>query len=94
MAHEPQRISGTLSNAQLLADVRAQLSERLAQGDVGLGSVARALHMSDRTLRRRLSEHGTSYQSLLDEVRAGVACKLVEQAGPHTAFTRRLGLGE
>ncbi|HKP58874.1 MAG TPA: helix-turn-helix domain-containing protein [Polyangiales bacterium] len=95
MAHEPQRIPATLSNPQLLADVRAQLSERLAQGDVGLGSLARALHMSQRTLRRRLSEHGTSYQTLLDEVRAGVARKLVEQAAqPFELIAHQTGFAD
>jgi AraC-like DNA-binding protein len=79
----------------LLQSVRAQLSLRLAQGDVGLATLARALHMSERTLRRRLSEHGTSYQALLDELRAEVACKLVERAAqPFDVIAQQIGFAD
>jgi AraC-like DNA-binding protein len=36
-------------------------------------AVAQALAMSGRTLRRRLSDLGTSYRTLLDQVRADLA---------------------
>ncbi len=39
--------------------------------------VARALALSARTLQRRLQAAGTSFQSLLDEVRSTVACELL-----------------
>lgn len=62
-----------------LSSVRAELSARLSQGDIGLATLARALHLSERTLRRRLGDQGTSYQTLLDELRASVACRLISQ---------------
>jgi len=37
------------------------------------------MHTSERTLRRRLSEHDTSYLSLLDELRAALARKLLQE---------------
>ncbi|HLL10825.1 MAG TPA: AraC family transcriptional regulator [Rubrivivax sp.] len=40
-------------------------------------AVGRALALSARSLQRRLSEVGTSYQRLLDEVRESVACELL-----------------
>ncbi|HUQ56980.1 AraC family transcriptional regulator [Lentzea sp.] len=42
--------------------------------------VARALGLSPRTLRRRLTESGTSYQALLDEVRSERAAALLPTA--------------
>ena len=95
MAHEPQRIEKVPECDPLLQRVRAQLSARLAQGDVGLAPLARALYMSERTLRRRLSDHGTSYQTLLDELRSEVACKLVEQAAqPFDSIARQIGFAD
>jgi AraC-like DNA-binding protein len=35
--------------------------------------VAQALHLSERTLQRRLQEEGTSYQQLLDDTRRELA---------------------
>jgi AraC-like DNA-binding protein len=79
----------------LLQSVRAQLSAGLARGDVGLATLARTLHMSERTLRRRLSEHGTSYQTVLDQLRAEVACKLVAQAAqPFEAIAQQIGFAD
>lgn len=60
--------------AQLLGegDVLQQVRARL-QGRGGslptCEAMAADLHMSSRTLLRRLKQHGTSYQALLDEVR-------------------------
>jgi AraC-like DNA-binding protein len=40
--------------------------------------VARAIGLSDRTMSRRLLEEGTSFRALLEEVRCGLACQLLE----------------
>src|SRR5262245_24909504 len=78
-----------------LQSVREQLSSRLSQGDIGLATLARARHTSERTLRRRLAEHGTSYQALLDELRASVACKLIEQDGqPVDVIAQQVGFSD
>jgi len=45
--------------------------------DAGMEAVARDLHISVRTLRRRLSEDGTSYRELRDEVREALAEELL-----------------
>ena len=56
----------------LLTRVRRLLLAR--PGDFpDLHSAAQALHTSGRSLRRHLSELGTSYQQVLDEVRKGLA---------------------
>lgn len=63
----------------LLATARTKLMAQLECGKLGLGELARAMHMSERTLRRRLSERGTSYQTLLDALRSEQARKLVRR---------------
>jgi len=45
----------------------------LEEGKLGPEPLARALFVSERTLRRKLAAHGTSYQDLLDEVRRSLA---------------------
>jgi AraC-like DNA-binding protein len=47
------------------------------QTDISLEQLARTMHMSERTLRRRLEDHGTSYKNLLDELRRELACHYV-----------------
>jgi AraC-like DNA-binding protein len=59
---------GTLS-----AEVRRLLPSELAQGRATAEAMARRLHMSLRTLGRRLEAEGTSYKQILDEVRHKLA---------------------
>lgn len=53
--------------------VRARLTEQLSSGHATQESVAVALHMSLRSLQRRLKEEGTSYKDLLEETRRELA---------------------
>ncbi|MDT7723503.1 MAG: hypothetical protein QOI21_79 [Actinomycetota bacterium] len=53
-------------------DVRERLV-RIGGVEAGMDAVARELAMSPRTLRRRLTEAGTSYRLLVDEVRQALA---------------------
>jgi AraC-like DNA-binding protein len=53
--------------------VRAAIRSSLPLGRVSATTVAAQLETSDRTLRRRLRDEGTSYQEVLDEVRAELA---------------------
>ena len=60
-----------------------------------LDQVAAALHMSDRTLRRRLAEEGVSFRGLLDEIREQVAEELLVTGGLSVAeVAERLGYVE
>jgi AraC-like DNA-binding protein len=63
--------------AGVLADVRRVLTSRLARGEAEIDAVARQLGMSARTLQRRLSSSGLSYQELLDLVRRETAEKCI-----------------
>lgn len=60
--------------------VRAKLVDLLASGNVTQQDVAHSLHMSLRTLQRKLSEEQTSYKSLLDETRRELANQYLRQA--------------
>jgi AraC-like DNA-binding protein len=55
--------------------VRHLLVEQLRADDVSMTTVARQLAMSVATLRRRLSDEGTSHSELLDDVRRELAEK-------------------
>jgi AraC-like DNA-binding protein len=56
--------------------VRVLITQQLS-GGAPMGAVADRLGVSERTLRRRLAADGTSYQRLLDEVRASLAEELI-----------------
>lgn len=57
----------------IVAQVRQCISGRLGQGAVKLADVASDLHLSTRTLQRRLTEVSVSYQALLDATRHELA---------------------
>lgn len=59
--------------AALAARVRDEVKGRLGRGAVGIEAVSAALGLSARTLQRRLREEGSSYQQVLDAVRAQAA---------------------
>lgn len=62
----------------LQGEVRSVLMRRMAQPP-GLEEVAGVLHMSPRTLRRRLVENGTSFRALSDELRMNVSLKYLRE---------------
>jgi len=49
------------------------LKQLLAGQRPGIQDLARELHLSSRTLQRRLTEHGITFQRLLDEARRELA---------------------
>ena len=53
--------------------MRRAIQERLTGHRPAIEDVARSLHMSARTLQRRLQETGSSYQRVLDEARHQMA---------------------
>jgi len=73
LARLPQR-------AGLAAEVQRALTARVAGGDVRVEAVARELATSGRTLQRRLSAEGVSYQELLDEARKEAAARYLSES--------------
>lgn len=60
----------------------------------GIEQVAGLLHVSGRTLRRRLTAEGASYRGLVDEVREALAEELLRAGLPVEQVARRLGYAE
>jgi AraC-like DNA-binding protein len=60
----------------IAGQVRVLVTQQLT-GGAPMAAVADRLGVSERTLRRRLAADGTSYQRLLDEVRASLADELI-----------------
>jgi AraC-like DNA-binding protein len=83
------------SNPRFSERVRATIRSMLTQGDLGAGTVAAKNSMSDRTLRRRLRDEGTSYQEVLDDVRAQLARRyLANQEHAIDEVALRLGFSD
>jgi len=75
--------------------VRARLTEQLSSGHATQESVAEALHMSLRSLQRRLNQEGTSYKGLLDETRRELAAHyMAESHRSINEITYLLGFSE
>jgi len=59
------------------ARIKLQVSERLSDGVPTISEIAGGLGLSGRTLQRRLSESGLSFQSLVDDSRRQLAERLL-----------------
>lgn len=69
-----QALLAALPRVDSLADrVRALLAKELQGGNPSAENVAEQLHMSVRTLGRRLTEEGTSHKAILDDLRGELA---------------------
>ncbi|MET0387024.1 MAG: AraC family transcriptional regulator ligand-binding domain-containing protein [Polyangiales bacterium] len=67
------------SDEAWLERVRDQLGRALARGQFDIGAIAARCGVSDRTLRRRLQDAGTSFRDLSDEVRRVRALELIDE---------------
>jgi len=68
------------SRTGLAQQVQRVLTARVAGGDTRIESVARELATSGRTLQRRLSSEGVSYQELLDDARREAAERYIRES--------------
>lgn len=92
LMHDPaaQRIAHERCEAELqrfvaVGPLLSRIRSRIARVDVELPSLeelAREMHLSPRTLKRRLSADGSSYRMLLDESRRARAETMLRQEGP------------
>lgn len=67
-----------IKQGDLSRRVRNRIIEQLPSGRLSQDSIARALHMSQRTLQRKLQGEGSSYKELLNETRKELASRYME----------------
>jgi len=75
--HLAAELEAVGDGAALDRRVRDYVSKGLSEGAPALSVVADHLGMSERTLQRRLSEQGCSYQTLVDDSRRQLAHRLL-----------------
>ncbi len=74
-----------LDRSDVVARCTAAILEHLGGGEISEKEAASLLHMSSRTLQRKLAEAGTSYKSLVDETRKDLALRYI--ADPDRSVT-------
>lgn len=77
--HLESEISRYEDETALDRQVRVQVAQSLSEGVPMLSDIASHLGMSGRTLQRRLSEQGYSFQALVDESRRQLAKRLLQE---------------
>jgi AraC-like DNA-binding protein len=64
----------------IAAELKRKLADLLARGEANADAAGRALRLSRRTLQRRLKAEKTSFQRVLQEVRAELAVNYLRDA--------------
>lgn len=77
LAREMEQVAPETSFEQVLL---RRISDRLSEGPPRAAEMARAMGMSERTLHRRLSETGQSFQAVLERARRRLAEGLLVQS--------------
>ena len=77
-------LNAQFSTPSLVEDVRAELGRCMRGERPSVEMIAARLHISPRTLQRRLQEAGTSYQRILDDVRRDTARRLLSHTDLET----------
>ena len=62
----------------IAAELKGRLARLMAQGEANADAACRALKLSRRTLQRRLKAERTSFQAVLNEVRAELAVRYLK----------------
>jgi len=84
-----------LDKANVVARFRASLLERMTSGEFSEEDIANDLHMSRRSLQRRLAEADAGYQSLVDDTRRDMALRYIQDpAKSATDITFLLGYSQ
>jgi AraC-like DNA-binding protein len=78
--HAEQALASRPNTNDLVERLRAQIREALKQGEPNIERLATRMSVSGRTLQRRLSDLGTSFQAVLDDVRFDLARAYLREA--------------
>jgi AraC-like DNA-binding protein len=66
-----------LNQSEIINQVKRAIIDNLPSGTPSDEDIARQLHVSSRTLQRRLAENGTNFRTLVLQVRRGLAEKYI-----------------
>ena len=77
--HLEEQLAALPDEAGLEQSVRRAVVQLLSEGVPALSQISRELGMSARTLQRRLSDHGQSFQNLVDLARQELAQQLLKE---------------
>ncbi|GMU62108.1 MAG: AraC family transcriptional regulator [Myxococcaceae bacterium] len=90
-----QALAAEVPLAALVSKVRDEIRRRLGAEALSIESIAVSLGLTARTLQRRLRDEGSTYQSVLDGVRAQAAKDWLANAHRSvTELTAKLGYSE
>jgi AraC-like DNA-binding protein len=84
-----------LDKSDVVTRCKAAVLEHLPSGEASAEEAARQLHMSPRTLQRKLADADTTYQQLVDDTRRDLALRYIEDpARSLTDITFALGFSQ
>ncbi|MFW2387759.1 MAG: AraC family transcriptional regulator ligand-binding domain-containing protein [Polyangiales bacterium] len=84
-------LHATLESHHFIDTVRERIKLLLPRGQSSIEAVAGALHMTPRTLQRRLQEDGSNYRALMDATRRSILLTCVERNEAPDEIMRHAG---
>ena len=72
-------LAPALASNDIVMRVSQAIGANLAKDQVRLPLIAAELHLSPRTLQRKLAEAGSNFQQVLDQTRYRLACEYLQQ---------------
>lgn len=70
----------TFDKEDIVSQIRANIIEKLPSGTLSQEKVADLMHMSMRSMQRKLSQHETSFKSIVEEVRKELAITYLRES--------------
>ena len=84
-----------LDRSDVVSRCRAEVLDHLPSGEMGELEMAKRLHMSRRTLQRKLAETDTTYLRLVDDTRKDLALRYIaDKTRPITDIAFTLGFSQ
>jgi AraC-like DNA-binding protein len=85
----------SIKKGDLVQQIQSLMIEQLPSGKVTDQMIARELHLSERTLQRKLKDKGTSFRQVLESVRKMIAMQYIRDSGNSmTEIAFQLGFSE
>ncbi len=84
-------LHATLESYPFIDTVRDRIKTLLPRGKSSIEAVAATLHMTPRTLQRRLQDDGTTFRALMDATRKSILISAVERNQTSSEIMRHAG---